>query len=80
MSGRSIFLPGSDHFHHRLIKIGFSQKAALAILLLASCVGASIGIALNAMNDVVSITLFLIVLVLLPSVLSFEEKKQEMER
>ena len=53
MSGRSIFLPGSDHFHHRLIKIGFSQKQHLRSFCFVR--RGSIGY-LNAMNDVVSIT------------------------
>ena len=75
-NGRSIFQPGTDHLHHRLIAAGYSRRKTLAFLLVAAFVGISIGIILNSMSDLISLLLFFIAVTFLPSLLLMKSKIQ----
>jgi len=44
LSGKSAFTPGLDHFHHRLIRAGFSKKQTVLIMYGLASIAASIGV------------------------------------
>jgi UDP-GlcNAc:undecaprenyl-phosphate/decaprenyl-phosphate GlcNAc-1-phosphate transferase len=46
--GRSPFVADAEHFHHLLIRAGFSVRGAFALMLLLACVLATIGLALGS--------------------------------
>ena len=66
--------PAGTHLHHRLMKIGYSQKTTFALLWFLAFLGVIIGTTLNAGSDFVSICVFLIALVFLPTLLTLKEK------
>ena len=70
---QSIFEPGLDHLHHRLINVGYSRKQTLALLLFLAVLGVVSGVLLNFANDIMSVCVFLIVLILLPKLLTLKE-------
>ena len=74
---QSIFQPGSDHLHHRLMKIGYSQTTTFSLLWLLACLGVVIGATLNFFSDIVSMSIFFIVLIFLPILLTFKEKNHD---
>ena len=59
--GRSIFQPGSDHFHHCLRAKGYSQSKTLAVLLTIAFLGIIGGLLFNSEDDVISVCMFMIV-------------------
>ena len=73
---QSIFQPGTDHLHHRLIAAGYSRAKTLVYLLTAASAGITIGIILNSMSDLISLSLFFIIVAFLPSLLLMQSKKQ----
>ena len=75
MRGQSIFQPGLDHLHHRLIKLGYSPLQTFLCLLLLASLSALIGTILNSASDIVSISAFLITVIFLPKMLALKEKK-----
>ena len=60
LKGKSIFNPGSDHLHHRLMAIGYSSRLTLAILFFLSVLGVVIGLLLNFANNAVSVFAFIL--------------------
>ena len=74
-SGESIFMPGTDHLHHRLIAAGYSRAKTLVYMLIAASVGIAVGIALNSLSNLISLSLFFVIVAFLPSLLLMKSKK-----
>ena len=60
---QSIFKPGLDHLHHRLINIGYSRTQTFLILLFLAALGVVFGILLNSAKDITSVSVFLSALI-----------------
>jgi len=63
LSGKSAFTPGLDHFHHRLIRAGFSKKQTVLIMYGLASIAASIGVFSHfvGLDDSVMFWLFLLI-------------------
>ena len=72
---QSIFQAGSDHLHHRLMRAGYSQTSTFLLLGAVATIGVFVGIALNSANDATSLVMFLAAVVVLPMLLTAEEKR-----
>lgn len=66
---KSIFQPSTNHFHHRLMAMGFSQSKSLSILLILAILGKTVGIFLNSISDAISICVFFLTLVFFPAII-----------
>ena len=74
---QSIFQPGSDHLHHRLLKIGYSRHHTFMILTTAAVVFAFVGLLFSRSSDIVSAFLFLVCAAILPVFLAREERRKQ---
>ena len=63
LSGKSAFTPGLDHFHHRLIRAGFSKKQTVLIMYGFASIAASIGVFSHfvGLDDSVMFWLFMLI-------------------
>jgi UDP-GlcNAc:undecaprenyl-phosphate GlcNAc-1-phosphate transferase len=63
ISGKSAFTPGLDHFHHRLIRAGYSRKKAVLIMYGLASIFASIGVISNyvGLDESVMFWLFMLI-------------------
>ena len=63
LSGKSAFTPGLDHFHHRLIRAGFSKKQTVLIMYGLASIAASIGVFSHSvgLDDSVMFWLFMLI-------------------
>jgi UDP-GlcNAc:undecaprenyl-phosphate GlcNAc-1-phosphate transferase len=63
LSGKSAFTPGLDHFHHRLIRAGYSRKKAVLIMYGLASIFASIGVISNyvGLDESVMFWLFMLI-------------------
>jgi UDP-GlcNAc:undecaprenyl-phosphate GlcNAc-1-phosphate transferase len=51
LSGRSAATGGRDHSSHRLVAIGLSERAAVAVLWTLAALGGSLGVAIRGLNN-----------------------------
>ena len=72
-NGQSIFQPGVDHLHHRLLKAGYSRKMTFLYLCFVAVLGAILGGILENSSDFMSVCIFVIVLIFLPKFLYLEK-------
>jgi len=63
LSGKSAFTPGLDHFHHRLLRAGFSRKQTVLIMYCLASIAASIGVFSHfvGLDDSVMFWLFMLI-------------------
>ena len=73
LSGRSPATGGRDHSSHRLVAIGLSERAAVAVLWALAAIGGGLGVAVNYFNlswAGVVVSLFLIAMIIFAVFLS----------
>jgi len=62
---RSMFAADRGHFHHRLLDLGLTQRHAVLVAYVATCLAAGMGLLMMVRRDVFQIVLFASVLLLL---------------
>ncbi len=62
---RSLFAPDRNHFHHRLLDLGFHQRHAVMMIYLLTLLSAGLGLFMMASRDLSSLVVFGCILLLL---------------
>lgn len=76
----SPFLPDKQHFHHRLLTAGFTQKQAVIFLYIVSAAFGSVAIFSTTSEKVTALLLLLVLMVTLAIVLVVLELKKKLKR